>query len=288
VRTAQVLLLIVRQALSWAEKRQPWRPLLIAGNPADLITEDSITPPDYKSERERVLSPAEIQELAQVLTKPDPRPLKEQTQCALWILLGTICRVGELLHARWEDVDLKAGVWFIPEENVKGRRGQRQAQKVALSPFVLRHFRQLHALTGAGPWCFPASTPGTSAEVAGPVGINTISKQIADRQAMFSARAVALQHRRNDNTLVLAGGKNGKWTPHDLRRTGATMMQALGVGLEIIDRCQNHVLAGSKVRRHYLHYDYAEEKARAWNLLGERLEGILSGGAEILPIKRRA
>ena len=45
VRTAQVLLLIVRQALSWAEKRQPWRPLLIAGNPADLITEDSITPP---------------------------------------------------------------------------------------------------------------------------------------------------------------------------------------------------------------------------------------------------
>ena len=116
VRTAQVLLLIVRQALSWAEKRQPWRPLLIAGNPADLITEDSITPPDYKSERERVLSPAEIQELAQVLTKPDPRPLKAQTQCALWILLGTICRVGELLHARWEDVDLKAGVWFIPED----------------------------------------------------------------------------------------------------------------------------------------------------------------------------
>ena len=89
----------MRQALSWAEKRQPWRPLLIAGNPADLITEDSITPPDYKSERERVLSPAEIQELAQVLTKPDPRPLKAQTQYALWILLGTICRVGELLHA---------------------------------------------------------------------------------------------------------------------------------------------------------------------------------------------
>ena len=61
VRTAQVLLLIVRQALSWAEKRQPWRLLLIAGNPADLITEDSITPPDYKSESELVLSPAEIQ-----------------------------------------------------------------------------------------------------------------------------------------------------------------------------------------------------------------------------------
>jgi hypothetical protein len=38
------------------------------------------------------------------------------------------------------------------------------------------------------------------------------------------------------------------------------MMQALGVNLDVIDRCQNHVLAGSRVRRHYLHHDYAEEK----------------------------
>jgi hypothetical protein len=48
------------------------------------------------------------------------------------------------------------------------------------------------------------------------------------------------------------------------------MMQALGVSPDVIDRCQNHVLAGSRVRRHYLHHDYAEEKTRAWNLLGDR------------------
>ena len=81
-----------------------------------------------------------------------------------------------------------------------------------------------------------------------------------------------LKNRRNDNTLVLAAGANGAWTPHDLRRTGATMMQQLGVALDIIDRCQNHVLAGSKVRRHYMHHDYAEEKRAAWAALGERLE----------------
>ena len=28
----------------------------------------------------------------------------------------------------------------------------------------------------------------------------------------------------SDNTLVLAGDKDGARTPHDLRRTGATMM----------------------------------------------------------------
>ncbi|MEI1160285.1 hypothetical protein VUS63_32915, partial [Pseudomonas aeruginosa] len=45
--------------------------------------------------------------------------------------------------------------------------------------------------------------------------------------------------------------------------------------LEIIDRCQNHLLGGSKVRRHYLHHDYAKEKTEAWRLLGEKLEMIL-------------
>lgn len=80
-----------------------------------------------------------------------------------------------------------------------------------------------------------------------------------------------------------ADGQNGDWTPHDLRRTGATMVQALGVSLDVIDRCQNHVLAGSRVRRHYLHHDYAEEKKRAWNLLGDRLSAVLSSTYEHPP-----
>jgi len=77
--------------------------------------------------------------------------------------------------------------------------------------------------------------------------------------------------------LVLSKGTKGEWTPHDLRRTGATMMQELGVTLEIIDRCQNHLLGGSKVRRHYLHHDYAKEKTEAWRILGERLEQCITG-----------
>jgi hypothetical protein len=54
------------------------------------------------------------------------------------------------------------------------------------------------------------------------------------------------------------------------------MMQALGVPLDTIDRCQNHVLSGSKVRRHYLHHDYATEKREAWQVLGTRIEELLN------------
>lgn len=84
-----------------------------------------------------------------------------------------------------------------------------------------------------------------------------------------------LQH--SDDTLVLAGDKNGAWTPRDLRRTGATMIQAMGISLDIIDRCQNHALSGSKVGRSYMHHDYADEKRAAWAALGENLEGLIVG-----------
>ncbi len=57
----------------------------------------------------------------------------------------------------------------------------------------------------------------------------------------------------------------------------------LGGSLDVIDRRQNHVLAGSRVRRHYLHHDYAEEKKRAWNLLGDQLSAVLSSAYEHTP-----
>src|SRR5690606_3984374 len=97
----------------------------------------------------------------------------------------------------------------------------------------------------------------------GHVCVSSVSKQIGDRQEMFMERK-PLKNRQHNNTLVLAGGKNGNWTPHDMRRTGATMMADLEISLDIIDRCQNHVLPGSKVRRHYIHTDFAKQTKAAW------------------------
>ena len=104
--------------------------------------------------------------------------------------------------------------------------------------------------------------------------MKTVTKQVGDRQHRFKERT-ELKNRRNDDSLVLAQGTNGEWTPHDLRRTSATMLQALKVPLDVIDRCQNHRIPGSKVRRHYLIHDYADEKREAWARLGSRLMEIL-------------
>ncbi|MEQ7920345.1 site-specific integrase [Xanthomonas sp. WHRI 1810A] len=183
-------------------------------------------------------------------------PLKRWPTSASWS--GNSAH--KLLQAEWKNVDLNQQTWFLPSENVKGTRGKKQDHHIFLSPFALHFFQELKTLTGDSQWCFP------NKQNDGHVDVKVASKQVGDRQARFKNSKV-LSRRRHDDTLVLADGQNGDWTPHDLRRTGATMMQALGVSLDVIDRCQNHVLAGSRVRRHYLHHDYAEEKKCAWKLL---------------------
>lgn len=281
------------QLFSWAEKRQPWRRLLAEGNPAALVEVDKIVDPDYDmdNERSRTLSVHEIRELRDIFKgmeaafeaasdkRSAQRPVMKETQHALWVSLSTACRIGELLMARWEHVDLEAKTWFIPKSNVKKTRGKSQDHMIYLSAFAVAQFEGLKAHTGDTSWCFPARNQ------PGHVNVKSVAKQVGDRQHQFKARK-ALKNRRNDNSLVLARGANGDWTPHDMRRTAATMMQALKVPLDTIDRCQNHLLPGSKVRRHYFIHEYAEEKREAWRMLGERLETILAAPPE--PSRPRA
>lgn len=289
-RTAERLLSELRQLFRWAIKRQPWRALLNHhGNPADLVELKQVVPQGWKPGiRDRVLSPKEIRELQDRFAEMDAsyedsrdkrvadRPLQLETRLALWICLGTACRIGELVQSQWKNVDFKKRVWFVPKETTKTNVDWH----VYLSDFALRQFEQLHALTGDTEWCFPAQ------QRDGPLDKKTIGKQVGDRQMRFKKRK-PLKGRRHDDTLVLGGGENGEWTPHDLRRTAATMMQALRISPDVIDRCQNHVLPGSKVRRHYLHHDYADEKREAWRLLGARLDAILIG-SNVVPLVRAA
>lgn len=272
------------QMLRWAEKRKPWRTLMADGNPADLVEVNKLLDHDYQEQRDRLLAPEEIRELRDIFARLESdystlppgqkysgiRPVNQRVQCAMWICLSTLCRIGELLKAEWRYVDLDKGTWFIPAEATKGHKGKRQDHHVFLSSFALAQFKRLKMETGHTPFCFPSKDEKCH------VDTKTVSKLIGDRQCRFKNRSKPLAGRHHDDSLVLSKGAKGEWTPHDLRRTGSTMMQELGVTLEIIDRCQNHLLGGSKVRRHYLHHDYAKEKTGAWRLLGEHIEAILN------------
>lgn len=281
-RSAVVLLEDIQQMFRWAGDEQPWRRVLIEGDPAKRIKVETIVDPDYDldNERDRILSPDELRELQAIFRQMDtgyqaapdkrsaPRPVQPETRIALWIALATMCRIGEILMAEWQHVDLKSGQWIIPKSNYKRmRRDKRGDYLVLLSPFARRQFEALQAITGKSRFCFPAKDGETA------VCVKSVSKQVGDRQFRFKARS-ALKNRRNDNTLVLAGGVNGEWTPHDLRRTGSTMMQRLGVSNDVRNLCLNHSI-GSKIDRTYGVYEFEAEKREAWELLGAEIEAIL-------------
>lgn len=274
-RMAVVVYRILKQLYTWANKREPWRTLLregLGGNPMELVELKPLLPKHYDMQnvRDRVLSTQEIEQLAEAIRRVEAayesasnkrvalQPLERSTRAAVWLCLGTLCRIGELSKARWENVDLAARTWFIPREDTKEKHSD---LRVHLSRFTLEQFQTLSEVRH-GLLVFPSiNDPETHRDP------KTVSKQLKDRQG-----GSGLPGRVSNSSLALPGGP---WTPHDLRRTGATLMQKLGVSLDVIDRCQNHVLAGSKVRRHYLHHAYEEECREAWDRLGDHLDGLV-------------
>lgn len=207
-----------------------------------------------KIERERVLSEDEIVELSEKL--PDANFTKS-TELAIWIMLSTACRVGELSRARWDEIKFEEKSWLIPPANAKNGR----ALEISMSDFSAQCFRELKKINGTSDWCYPASRTTEH------VSLKSLSKQIRDRQ-----RVTPMKNRSSKvGTLVLSGGE---WTPHDLRRTAATLMTSMGVFPEVIERCINHV-EQNRMKRIYQRHEYKEEMKDAWKQLGDKLAGLV-------------
>ncbi len=233
----------LRQFFDFAVTRE-W----IESNPLSGIAKDKVG--RLPKERDRYLSEDEIINLKKQLPKAN---LLRTTEIAIWIMLSTCCRVGEISRARWEHIDLENGEWFIPAGISKNAK----SHTVLLSDFSKQQLEELQTITGESEWCLP--TRGGANHIC----LKSIAKQVKDRvrDDPFSKRTKAM------GSLRLPGGD---WTPHDLRRTGATMMGELGVMGEVIERCLNHV-EQNKLKRIYQRQELKPEQREAWRLLGERL-----------------
>ena len=67
--------------------------------------------------------------------------------------------------------------------------------------------------------------------------------------------------------------KTTKCTPHDLRRTFATMCGSLGYDADLIGKLLNHTAVGV-TRRHYALYQYYEERVKAVDAVAGRLASL--------------
>lgn len=248
-RAAKIAFSLMRQMFRFAVDRD-----LIEHDPSASIRKAKIGGKDV--ERDRVLGNDEIR----LLAKQAPLAgLLVTSEAAIWIAISTCCRIGELLAAQWEHIDLEQRTWLIPSENSKNKK----PHTITLSSFAIRYFERIREVTGSSRWCYP-NTDNT-----GPVCSKTVTKQLGDRQRQ-PGQGTMCRRSAMAQALLLPGGK---WTPHDLRRTGATIMTALGVLPEVAERCLNHA-EENKVKRIYQRHSYVREMTDAWTQLGEHLNSL--------------
>jgi len=256
--TARNVLKLVRQLFTFAVNRD-----IIEFSPAAALGVSKTT--TKNSERDRVLSQDEITQLYSKL--PDAR-LMVSTECAISIMLSTLCRVGEISKAEWSHIDFIKKTFLIPAANSKNGK----AHTVFLSNFALAQFQRLSLVKVHPQWLFPNRTGMHH------VCEKSISKMINGRQnpKVYSNRSKA------NHALVLP---NGKWTPHDLRRSGATLMGDLGINSDVIGKCLNHTKE-NKLERVYQHQKLLDEQAYAWKVLGDRLELLSSDYKNVIALRK--
>jgi integrase len=191
--------------------------------------------------RERKLSEDELRILVR-----DPRAgaRLHRTAHAIMVLLATGQRRGELIAAKWADIDFKARTWRIPDENSKTGRGH----VVPLSALAVRELEALSRLANRSAFVMP------DAEGSAPLDAKQLTRSLAKCQKRFKEIGIE------------------PFTLHDLRRTCRTGLAQLKVAPHIAERVLNH--AQAKIPGTYDVHDYLDEKREALDKWGAHLEAL--------------
>lgn len=214
----------------------------------DIIT---ITPcygvkaPAKKNRRDRSLT---TEEIVSFWTFLDIANMSELTRLALKLLLSTAQRRSEMASAKWSEFDLTNGWWIIAGNKTKNGKEHR----VPISSLTLQLLLQVKTMSGESEWLFP-SPLGNTHFLPG-----TISNAI----------------RRNRSKLY----DTAHFTAHDLRRTAASHMTAIGVPRLVVSKLLNHV--ENSVTAIYDRHGYDNEKKDAMEKWGARLQSIVPGQRE--------
>ena len=236
----------VRRAFNWGIEDG----LLTSPNPASGI------PPRVKEEtRSRALSEAEIRKFWIGL---DGARMASGTRLALRLALVTGQRIGEVCGALRSEVDLKKAEWLIPGKRVKNRR----EHYVPLSPLAVRLFNDAFELAENSKFLFPSKPR---------------SRSVVREQCLTSA---GVGHAMR-GALEELGLTDDPATPHDLRRTVASQMAAMGIGENVVARVLNHASEIGKTITGavYIRHSFAAEKRHALEAWGDHLFRIVTGSA---------
>jgi integrase len=227
---------VLHKLFVWA--KEPGRKFVKINPLADMRRRARETP------KERVLSDDEIRALWGVLEHPE-FPAEQPVAMALQAVLLTGQRPGEVSGAQRRELsklsDPKNACWEIPAERTKARR----AQIMPLAPMALALFRAAVALDD---------------DATGVFGSRYLQRDTLARHSLSRALQRAIERlKANDRNAAIRSLVEDPPTPHDLRRTVATGLAALGVAREDRLAVLAHV-AGDIHGRVYDKYARLKEK----------------------------
>lgn len=231
---------VTRKMFNWAFDRD-----LIEATPCARVK-----PPGKETSRERVLTDDELRTFWMKLPESGAPP---SLQTALRLQLLTASRIGEILGARWDEIDLKRRELLVP-----GKRSKNGLENVVpLSPLAVDLIKSLERTSA---FVFPAGGK------AGHVRIDVATHELA--------RAVP--------RLGLA-----HFTSHDLRRTAATKLAELRTPRVVIDLILNH--KDKSVGGIYDRHTYTSEKRAALEALSNHLLTLMHSEqvTTVVPMRSR-
>jgi integrase len=191
--------------------------------------------------------------------------LNRVTQIIYMLQLALVCRINELCQASWSEIDWSAREWTIQAGRTKSDR----SITLSLPIYSINLLRELQALTGHTRWLYPGQ------DESKPINRKAATNHARDRQLPEGRKPT---NGRTIETSSLVVG-NAVWKTHDLRRSGATIMQMLGVPTEVSEKCLNHV-DNDDTKNTYHQYGYDREMKRAWHLLNEALSVVTGPNGE--------
>lgn len=237
---------IIRQVLDYAVVQG-----VIEVNPAASIRASHAGVDE--AARTRALSLAEIRKLLMAMEAKRAAFGRDNEVAVLQLLLLGV-RKGELIGARWPELDLDRGLWTIPGSRIKTRRkGKPMDFVVPLPPQAVALFRELEVRAAGSEWVLPARRQGRRKR--GHISPDTLNFALDN-----------LEHGLDDFVV------------HDLRRTMRSQLSALGVGFAVAERCLNHKLPGQG--EIYDRHDFLDQRRHALTSWAGILDTLRKDGVQ--------
>ena len=222
---------------------------LIIGNPLPA-------PRRHKATSDRTHLPATLAKdpVGAILRAADKAEVGKGVRRAHYMAAFTAQRIGEIVPATWEEVDMQSGAWSIPRERMKRKDTERGSHLVPIPPRLMAMMKEWRRLDGDdSTYICPA-----------PRGDAPITREAVEK---FYRRTLKL---------------SGKHSPHSWRSVLSTWANDAGEDSDAVEAHLDHA-TGGKVKTAY---DRAKRLERRADLMAWHEEALIAArdGAKIVQL----